>query len=261
MRFIRNDDDVFALRIFLTSFDLLVELLDQAEDIGLVLPQLVREVVCTSCPAGILIVVCQSAAGKGFVDLLIEIVAVGADQEGEIAAQFAMHFASEEHHGVGLAAALRVPEDSQFSLACFPVAHGLHGAVNTQELVVVGDDLVSGAGGIVEDDKVLEDIHEVGFVADTLEQRFHIHHAGIGFVETLPFVEVFELAGERAEFGVHAVAKHHDSVVMEEVRDGVFVVGEVLFVGCADIPVDVLEFHEQQGQSVDKADNVCPAMV
>ena len=44
----------------------------------------------------------------------------------------------------------------------------------------------------------------------------------------------------RADLRLDAVGQHDDGVVVEEVRDGVLVVGEVLLVGGADVLVDVL---------------------
>ena len=57
------------------------------------------------------------------------------------------------------------------------------------------------------------------------------------------------------------LASIDDGVVVEQVRDGVLVVGEVLLVGGADVLVDVLQLHEQQRQAVDEADDVRAAAV
>ena len=47
------------------------------------------------------------------VDLVVQILAVGHQQEGEVARHLAAHLLGEERHRVGLAAALRVPEHAQ----------------------------------------------------------------------------------------------------------------------------------------------------
>ncbi len=44
--------------------------------------------------------------------------------------------------------------------------------------------------------------------------------------------------------------------MVEEVRDGVPVVGEVLFIGGFEVFVDVLALHKQQRQSIDEAHDV-----
>ena len=48
---------------------------------------------------------------------------------------------------------------------------------------------------------------------------------------------------------------------MKDVGDGVLVVGEVLVVGTADVAVDVLQLHEQEGDAVDETDQVGAASV
>ena len=40
----------------------------------------------------------DAAAGEGFVDLRVQVRAVCEDEEGEVAAEFAVYFAGEEYH-------------------------------------------------------------------------------------------------------------------------------------------------------------------
>ena len=74
-------------------------------------------------------------------------------------------------------------------------------------------------------------------------------------------MEVVPLAGDGAEFCFFAVAKHDDGVVVEDVGDGVAVVRVVVAVRGFEVPVDVFAFDEEEGQAVDKADDVCPPAV
>ena len=53
-----------------------------------------------------------------------------------------------------------------------------------------------------------------------------------------------------------AVADHDDGVVVEEVRDGVPVVREILLVRPPEVLVDVLAFHEQERDAVDEPHDV-----
>ena len=57
------------------------------------------------------------------------------------------------------------------------------------------------------------------------------------------------------------VGQHDEGVVVEQVRDRVLVVGQVLLVGGADVLVDVLQLDEQERQAVDEADDVGAAAV
>ena len=122
--------------------------------------------------------------------------------------------------------------------------------------MVFGQDLLRLARGLIEEDEVLQEVHEVLFVADALEQGLHVHRAGLLFVQALPFVEVLPAAGDGADLGLLAVAEHDYGVVVEEVGDGVQVVGEVLLEGDLEVLVDVLALHEKQRQAVDEADDV-----
>ena len=126
-------------------------------------------------------VVYNAAASEGFVDLRVQVCAICEDEEGEVAAEFAMYFAGEEYHGVAFASALCVPEDAQFALTCFAVAHGFNGAVYAEELMVAGEDFLCFTRCVVKEDEVFYDVHEVAFVADALEEGFHIDDAGFFF--------------------------------------------------------------------------------
>jgi hypothetical protein len=55
--------------------------------------------------------VSRTTAHEGLIDLLIEILAVGHDDEREIPRHDAPYLLGEKDHGIRLAAALSVPED------------------------------------------------------------------------------------------------------------------------------------------------------
>ncbi len=68
-------------------------------------------------PARVAVVVHHAAAGKGLVDLRVQVVAVGQDQKGEVAAQLAMNLPGEHHHRIALACPLSVPEHPQLAVS------------------------------------------------------------------------------------------------------------------------------------------------
>ena len=111
VRLVRNHDDVVALAVGLLRVHILVELVDQAEDVAVVLlqscsrssPDAARGVSLSAMPH----------AGEGLVNLVVEVVTVGHQQEGEIARHLPAHLLGKERHGIGLAAALRVPEHAE----------------------------------------------------------------------------------------------------------------------------------------------------
>jgi hypothetical protein len=106
-----------------------------------VLGQQLGEMLAARRSARVAVVVHHAAPGKGLVDLRVQVVAVGEDQKGEVAAQLAMHLAGEEHHGIAFARALGMPEHSQLAVPELPVADRLDGPVDAQELMVAGQNL------------------------------------------------------------------------------------------------------------------------
>ena len=124
-----------------------------------------------------------------------------------------------------------MPEHPQLALARLAVAHRLDGAVDTKKLMVAGDDLLRLAGGLIEQHEVLHQVEKVALLAHALEQCLHVHRTRRLLGQTLPLVEMLPATGDRADLRLLAVAEHHDGVVVEQVRDGVAVVGEVLLEG------------------------------
>ena len=97
-----------ALAVGLLRIDILVELVDEAEDVAVVLLQQLLQIVARRGPRRV--VVGDSTAYESPVNLAVEIVSVGHQQEREVAFQLPPHLLGEEGHGIGLAAPLRVPE-------------------------------------------------------------------------------------------------------------------------------------------------------
>ena len=149
-----------------------------------------------------------------------------------------------------------MPEHAQLAEVLRTLSDCTHRTVHAQELVVAGHDLDGALARVIEQDEVLEQIQEIALVAQALEQGFHVHRAGFGLFQPLPVVEMLVLAAQRAHLGLAAVGQQQEGVVVEQMRDGVLVVLEVLVVGLAQVLVDVLAFDEQQRDAVDEADDV-----
>ena len=169
MRLIGNDDDIVALRVTFAFGHLPVELLDQREDVRLVLGQQSAQMFAARSPAWVAVMVHDAAAGKRLVDLGVEVVSVGKDEESKVAAELPVHLAGERHHRVTLAGPLGVPEDAQLALPRLAVSHRVDGPVDTQELMIAGDDFLRLARRLVEKNEVLHKVHEVALVTDALE--------------------------------------------------------------------------------------------
>src|SRR5206468_10314032 len=111
VRLVRDDHDVVALAVRLA--DRLIELMDQAENEPVVLAQQRSQLVPRACPRRLL--VAYPATYERPPDLVVEVFAVGHYDEREVTGNHASYLLREERHRVGLAAALRVPEDAEAS--------------------------------------------------------------------------------------------------------------------------------------------------
>src|SRR5712691_7530491 len=92
----------------------------------------------------------SSSVGERLVDLVIEIITVGDDNEGPVATGFALYLLREEDHGKAFTAALCMPEDAQAALVLADGSHGIKGIVDSKVLMVLGDNLDECATRIAE---------------------------------------------------------------------------------------------------------------
>ena len=106
------------------------------------------------------------------VDLVVEVVPVGDDEERPVAGHLPQHLLREEDHRKALAAPLRVPEDAQPALVGLDLLQSGDGVVHAEELVVLGDDLDQSALGVVEDGEVLHQVEEPALLACPPDQGF-----------------------------------------------------------------------------------------
>ena len=79
--------------------------------------------------------------------------------------------------------------------------------------------------------EVLQQIKEVLLFTDTAQHGFKRHTALFLFVKAFPFMEEFIFAAQRADLGLGPVGKHKESVVIEQVRYRILIIGIVVIVG------------------------------
>ena len=183
--------------------------------------------------------------GEVFVDLVVEVFAIGDDEEGPVAGNFAKDLLTEKDHGVAFATALGVPEDAEFALVVLDIADALDGLVDAEELVVFGDDLNDVAFGGVEEGVVFDEIEESAFFTGALDDGVEGDYSRFGFVADLfPLAEVVPGCGGAADDALAAVGEEDEGIVVKELGDGGFVVLEVLFVGKFELGVVGFEFDE-----------------
>lgn len=236
-----------------------VELVDKGEDEARVAPQLLDQVLAAGSDVTLRSHTPQAAAAlERVADLGVQLVSVRKDEErGRLRRRPPLDLSGDEHHGVALAAALRVPEHTQLAAVDSALLEGFDGLVGPQELVVAGDDLRRGGGEMVEEDEVLEQVHEIPLRTDPAQHGGEPDRPGlISLVQSLPFVKELVGAPERADLRLEPVGEDNEGVVVEDLRDGALVVGKVVLVSAAHVLVVAFELHEHQRDSVHEADDI-----
>jgi len=109
-----------------------VKFLDKSEDVAVIFTKQLLQVFSALCLH--LLLGHGACACKVFVDLVVEILPVGHDNEREIAWNFSKHFLGEKDHGVALPASLRVPENSEAASILFDLLQCLSSIVHTKVL-------------------------------------------------------------------------------------------------------------------------------
>lgn len=104
----------------------------------------------------------------------------------------------------------------------FLLQHRLHGTVDTEHLVVAGDNLACSAGAaVVEQDEVLDEIQQAVFGEHAVEKSLRVYPGLVLLVVALPLYEVLPFARDRAVSGLVAIADNEEYIVVEGVADAV----------------------------------------
>ena len=220
------------------------------------------------------------AAGEDAEELVVEVVAVGEDDDGGVLhGEVAGDGPGIEGHGEALPRALGVPHDADASVAGLATRLATRlvapaaflsdcrlgalqlgraqrlgdGDPHGVELVVAGDLLGQRPAAVVlEDDEVAEEGEEPRRVADALQHHLKLGHEGTGQLlpaDGAPRLEPFHPSGERADAGLGPVGDHQQLVHGEQ-RRRLGLVGLELLPGRLDRGVlvgGVLELDHAQG--------------
>ena len=193
--------------------------------------------------------------------LLVEVLAVGDDDERPVPRHLAEHLLREEEHRHRLARALGVPEDAELApLLRRGVPQLLHpgeGVVDTEVLVVAGEQLDEPTGQVLEDDEVLDQVEQAFLGAHAPDDRLQRDRSFLALgVDLLPLREELPARRDGPHLGLRAVGEDDEAVRGEQVRDGVAVVAEVVVVGVLQVAVRRLQLDEHERDAVDEADQV-----
>ena len=107
--------------------------------------------------------------------------------------------------------------------------------VYTDVLVVFRHDLGHLTTAVVKQQKVLENIEQARFIAGSANHGIEAHDTGLIFFNTLPVQKEFVRTCNGTDPGIGAIAQDDECIAMEYMRNGVFVVRDIVCVGIAEI--------------------------
>ena len=260
MGLVAHDDDVM-IRLDRRQV-IAIEFLNQRENVAGVALQHIHQTCGTGGNKGIGCDTAEAAAVfKGIADLVVQFIPVGQHHNGRTAGEFATNLLGQEHHGIALAAALRMPENTQSTIAQLAVTVRFHGLVHAEILMIAGHNLRRMTAGMIEEDKVFQQVKEILLFADTAQHGFQADRALIILFQSLPLVEEFILAAEGADPGIHTVGEHHKGIEPEQLGHRVLIVPVVAVIGLTHIHAHLFQLDEKQRDAVHKANDVCPAVI
>ena len=168
------------------------ELLDQGEHIAVVAAQQLGQL---GAAAGVALIALGLGDHLGGLErlgnLLIEVGAVGDDHKSPVAGNLALDLLAVEAHRITLAAALGLPEHASPTMsAAASLQGGGDGVVDTDHLMVLGDDLDQPALAVTEKGEVLDVIQQALRLAGAAQQHLQRHTPGFVFTgDPLPLEE------------------------------------------------------------------------
>ena len=173
--------------------------MDEGEDIPVIAAQQLPQVRAAGGVALVPLARGDGAASlEGLGDLVVQLRPVGHHDEGPVTRDLAQDLLGEEDHGQGLAAPLRLPEDAAAPVALFARReHGADGAVDSQVLVVLGEDLHEARLALREEDEILHEVQEAPWLAGPPQEGLQRDAARLLLAgHALPFEEAVPVRGE-----------------------------------------------------------------
>src|SRR2546430_6550076 len=109
---------------------------------------------------------------EGLINLVVQFLAISDDQKCPVARDFAQHLLREEDHRVAFTTALRMPEYTQASLVFTQGTHSFQRIVDTQKLVIFGDEFDRSATCATKEDEIFYDIQQAALFAGATNHGF-----------------------------------------------------------------------------------------
>ena len=149
-----------------------------------------------------------------------------------------------------------MPKHAQLAILQFTCMIGFYSLVDAQILMVSRKDFDRLSLRMIEQNEIFKQIEEILLSADAAQHGFQRNTADLILFETLPLVEKRIFTAQCADFGVYAVAQHHKSVVIEELRDGIQIILIVIRIGVLYIDVVLFQLDKQQRKPVDETHDI-----
>ena len=129
---------------------------------------------------------------EGLINLVVQLLSICDDKECPVAWDFAQHLLREEDHRIAFATALRMPEHTQASLVFAQGAHSIQRIVDTQKLVVFGDEFDRSATSAAKQSEIFYDIQQAALFTGTANHGFERDDTLFFLVaDLLPLEEMF----------------------------------------------------------------------
>ena len=195
------------------------------------------------------------------VELVVQVVAVRDDDDGRGVKRL-LQEVGVEHHGKGLARALRMPEYADFAVTAYGELGALDGLADGKILVVARKNLMAAHAVIVEADEVPDDVQEPFFLEDALKESREVRE-GLGFhipVFRLPLHEAVLAARDGPRLAHQLVGHDADAVVDEHAGDFLHVIADLrVCIACVRLlPARGLQLKEADREPVQEQQNVRP---
>ncbi len=155
-----------------------------------------------------------------------------------------------------------MPEDAKLALVFANSLDRLQGVVDAQVLVIASDQLYQAALFVTKEREVFHDVEQAIFFTGAANKRFQRDDSRLFLVADLfPFKEMFPASRHTADPALVSIGEQDKGVVPEELRDGVFVVAQVIVKGMLQSLMRGFQLDQDQRQAVHKADQIRAALV
>src|SRR6266699_4190716 len=199
---------------------------------------------------------------EGLINLVVQFLAIGDYKKCPVTRDFAQHFLRKEDHRVAFTSALRMPEYTKTSLVLTQGAHSFQRIVDTQKLVVFGDEFDRSAACAAKQGEIFYDIQQAALFACAANHGFEGDDTLFFLVaDLLPLEEMLPASRHAADPALMSVREHNESVIPEQLGNGIFVVAQVVMIGVFQPFMRGLEFNQYKRQTIHKAHQVCPPLM